>query len=55
MREAALKYNYSIEEYLEIEANSLEKLEYHEGEIFAMSGGTLNHSLLFNNIIRSIL
>lgn len=50
MGEAALKYKYSIEEYLEMEANSLEKLEYHEGEIFAMAGGTLNHSLLSNNV-----
>jgi Uma2 family endonuclease len=50
MGEAAPKYNYSIEEYLEIEENSLEKLEYHEGEIFAMAGGTLNHSLLSNNV-----
>ena len=50
MGEVAIKYKYSIEEYLEMEANSLEKLEYHEGEIFAMAGGTLNHSLLSNNV-----
>jgi Uma2 family endonuclease len=50
MGEAALKYKYSIEDYLEMEVNSLEKLEYHEGEIFAMAGGTLNHSLLSNNV-----
>jgi Uma2 family endonuclease len=50
MCEAALKYKYSIEEYLEMEANSLEKLEFQAGEIFAMAGGTLNHSLLSNNV-----
>ncbi len=50
MCEETPKYKYSIEEYLEMEANSLEKLEYHEGEIFAMAGGTLNHSLLSNNV-----
>jgi Uma2 family endonuclease len=50
MGEPALKYKYSIEDYLEMEANSLEKLEYHEGEIFAMAGGTLNHGLLSNNV-----
>ena len=27
MCEAAMKYKYSVEEYLEMEANSLEKLE----------------------------
>lgn len=54
MGEATPKHKYSIEEYLEMEANSLEKLEYHEGEIFAMAGGTLNHSLLSNNVSRCI-
>jgi len=48
MCEETPKHKYSIEEYLEMEANSLEKLEYHEGEIFAM----LNHSLLSNNVSR---
>ena len=50
MCEETPKYKYSIEEYLEMEANSLGKLEYHEGEIFAMAGETLNHSLLSNNV-----
>lgn len=54
MCEETPKYKYSVEEYLEMEANSLEKLEYHEGEIFAMAGGTLNHSLLSNNVSRCI-
>lgn len=55
MGEAALKYRYSIEEYLEIEKNSLERYEYHEGEIFAMAGGTLNHALLSNNVSTSLV
>ena len=50
MCEETPKYKYSIEEYLEMEANSLEKLEFQAGEIFAMAGGTLNHSLLSNNV-----
>lgn len=50
MAEAAPKHHYSIEEYLEMEEKSVEKHEYHEGEIFAMAGGTLEHSLLCNNI-----
>ncbi len=49
MGEAARNYHYSIAEYLEIEKNSLEKYEYHVGEVFAMAGGTLNHGLLSNN------
>lgn len=50
MGEAAPKKLYSIEEYLEIEKNSLEKMEYHDGEIFAMAGGTIEHSLISSNI-----
>ena len=50
MVKAAPKHLYSIEEYLEIEEKSLEKMEYHDGEIFAMAGGSPNHSLLGNNI-----
>lgn len=50
MGEPSPKHYYSIEEYLEIEKNSLEKCEYHDGEIFSMAGGTINHSLLASNI-----
>lgn len=50
MGDPAPKHYYSIDEYLEIEKNSLEKIEYHEGEIFAMAGGTINHSLLASNV-----
>ncbi len=34
------------EEYLRLERQALEKSEYHDGEMFAMAGGTPNHSLL---------
>lgn len=54
MGEAARNYPYTIAEYLEIEKNSLEKYEYHVGEVFAMAGGTLNHGLLSNNAGRSV-
>lgn len=50
MGEAAPKKYYSVEEYLEMETYSLEKHEYYDGEIFAMAGGTLDHSLLCNNM-----
>lgn len=55
MGEAALKYRYSIKDYLEMEANSLEKLEYHNGEILAMTGETLNHGLLSNSVGASLI
>lgn len=50
MGESALKKTYSIQEYFELEANSLEKHEYSAGEIFAMAGGKPNHALIANNI-----
>lgn len=40
----------SAQEYLEFERSSEQKHEYADGEIFAMSGGTLEHSLTATNI-----
>ncbi len=36
------------EEYLRIERAAFEKSEFHGGEMFAMAGGTPNHSLIGN-------
>lgn len=41
---------YSWEEYLDLEAHSEERYEYHDGEIVAMSGGTNRHNKLTGNI-----
>ncbi len=46
MGEPSLKSYYSVEEYLELQSQVDYKIAYHEGEIFAMAGGTVNHSLL---------
>lgn len=54
MGEAAQKLLYSIQEYLEIEEKSLERYEYHHGEIYMMAGGTPNHSLLQSNIATAL-
>ncbi len=50
MGEPAPLRRYTIEEYLKLEENSIEKMEYHNGEIFAMAGGTIEHGLLSSNI-----
>ena len=42
---------YSKEEYFALEENSIEKYEYHNGQVFAMSGVTLAHSQLCGNIV----
>ncbi len=41
----------TLNEYLEAERLADHKSEYHDGEIFGMSGGTFNHSLLSVRLI----
>jgi Uma2 family endonuclease len=41
-------------EYLEFERNSEIRHEYFEGEIFAMTGGSLNHNQISANIVREL-
>ncbi len=48
------KLFYSKEEYLEMEAAADYKSEYYNGEIFAMSGGSPNHSVICVNLTWSI-
>ena len=51
VNEPALKYNYiSPEEYLAEERVALDKHEYYQGEVFAMSGASLKHNVIFSNL-----
>jgi Uma2 family endonuclease len=50
MGEAALRAPISEQEYLAFERAAEERHEYLGGEIFAMSGGTWEHSLIASNI-----
>jgi Uma2 family endonuclease len=53
--EPAPKYNYiSQEEYLEMERTALDKHEYYQGEVFAMSGASLEHNRVFANLFGEI-
>lgn len=45
---------YSLEEYLALERESDIKYEYWDGEIYAMSGGSLAHDLIMGNLDRLI-
>jgi Uma2 family endonuclease len=38
------------EQYLRIERDALEKSEFHDGRMFAMSSGSLNHSLIATRV-----
>ena len=44
----------TVEEYFEFAENALEKQEFHEGEILAMSGNSYEHSLVAANAMREI-
>ncbi len=50
----AKKQYYTKEEYLELEVLADYKSEYYNGEIFAMSGGSPDHSTICCNLIRRI-
>ncbi len=40
----------SVAEYIQYEIDTNQKYEYHNGEIFALAGGTIEHALLVGNI-----
>lgn len=48
--EASPLEKVTIAEYLQIEQESQTKYEFHNGFIYAMAGGTLNHRLICGNI-----
>jgi Uma2 family endonuclease len=54
MGRAALRTKVSEHEYLAFERAAEERHEYADGEIFAMSGGTWEHSLIASNINREL-
>lgn len=41
---------YTVEEYLELERESHEKHEFYKGELFAMAGGSPNHTTICMNV-----
>lgn len=48
------KTHYTRQEYLEIEDQAQIRSQYHQGEIFAMAGGSRNHSVICVNVIRRL-
>jgi Uma2 family endonuclease len=44
----------TLEDYVAMEENSDIKYEFFDGELFAMAGGTLEHSLIAGNLIREL-
>lgn len=57
IKEPALAYHrkhWTIEEYLEMEENSVEKHEYYQGEVFAMAGPKVQHNIIARNLLVSL-
>lgn len=54
MGEAALRTGVTEEEYLAFERSAEGRHEYADGEIFAMSGGSLAHATIIANLIRQV-
>ena len=55
VKEPVPQYNFIIaEDYLEQERAALEKHEYYRGEVFAMSGSSLEHVIITRNLTISI-
>ncbi|MFT3786356.1 MAG: Uma2 family endonuclease [Tepidisphaeraceae bacterium] len=46
---------YTVAEYLALEEKSLEKHEFHDGEIVAMAGEDPDHALITNNVGGSLI
>lgn len=46
--------NLSVEEYIQLERDSSARYEYHDGKIYALAGGTLNHGLICGNAYSSM-
>lgn len=58
IKEPAIAYSkqkMTIEEYLEFENAAVEKHEYYQGEVFAMSGAKITHNRIARNAFSSII
>jgi Uma2 family endonuclease len=45
---------YTPQEYYRLERDASYKSDYYDGEIFAMAGGTVAHSMICSNLVREI-
>lgn len=54
MGDPAQRHRMTPEEYLAFERSSDVRHEYADGEIFAMSGGTIEHATVASNIVREL-
>jgi Uma2 family endonuclease len=48
------KQHFTVEEYLNLERETREKHEFYKGELFAMAGGSPNHTIITGNIFKEL-
>lgn len=51
---APRRHNFTYADYVAVERDSSTKHEYFDGEIYAMAGGTEEHSALSANVLRAL-
>lgn len=49
-----LQHFYTLEDYLALERTSDTRYEFHNGAVFAMSGGTLQHDIITGNAYNAL-
>ncbi|HXG83894.1 MAG TPA: Uma2 family endonuclease [Pyrinomonadaceae bacterium] len=54
MRNLAVKQNYTLEEYAELEKSSEERLEYFDGSVWSMAGASPKHEKIVGNTITAL-
>ena len=45
---------FTVEEYFRLEEDASERSEFLQGELYAMTGGTLDHNRILNNLARKL-
>lgn len=48
--ELSHQLNLTLKEYIDLEQSTGQKHEFHNGEVFALAGGSLEHALLIGNM-----
>ncbi len=48
------EHRCTLEEYIELDKNSEERLEYFDGQVVSMSGGSLSHNRIAINVITGL-
>jgi Uma2 family endonuclease len=54
MQQSEITRKFTFEEYLQLEEETNQKYEFHDGSVYAMAGGSLNHSLIARNLVGNL-